>query len=89
MGCDLVLLKMLAGILNSAFKNLMSLSTPKETAVQNLYLQLFNDLKDEVAAMTGSTLPCFCIHDTSLSGYLKNPTAKIDFTFTSKGQVKD
>ena len=79
---------MLAGILNSAFNNLVSMSSPKETVVQEQYLQLFNEIKDEVAAMTGSTLPCFHIHDTSSSGYLKSPTAKIDFTFTSNGQVK-
>lgn len=83
-----MLLTILAGILNTAFSDLMSMSSPKETAVQDRYLKLFNDLKDEVATMTDPTLPCFFIHDTSTSGYLKNPTAKIDFTFTFNGQVR-
>ena len=33
------------------------------------------------------TLPCFQCHDTSAKGFLKNPVAKVDFTFTSGSQV--
>jgi hypothetical protein len=65
----------------------MSLKKPSEMDVQARYLRLFNDLRNEVADITDSSLPCFYIHDTSTSGYLKSPTAKIDFTFSANDQV--
>lgn len=65
----------LLSIISNHFKGLKK--QKKEVKVQEIYFKLFKELRDEVSRTSSNARPCFQIHDTSDSEYLKNPIAKV------------
>lgn len=75
------------------FKKLQKATTYDDSAnqeqdVHNIWGSLFQELHAAVAHLHNNPCcPCFQVKDTSKMSCLKNPTAKVDFTFSSGSKV--
>lgn len=80
-------------IINQHFKKLQKATTSDDSAnqeqdVHDIWGSLFQELHAAVARLHNiPCYPCFHVNDTSKMSYLKNPTAKVDFTFSSGSKV--